>query len=46
LDEGKGIAETLKGIKDSDGLGAFHLAAAQGKTEIYQYFAEDLNFSC
>jgi hypothetical protein len=44
LDKGKGIAETLKEIKDSDGLGAFHLAAAQGKTEICQYFVEDLKF--
>lgn len=44
LDKAKGIAEIIKEIKEADGCGAFHLAAAQGKTEICQYLVEDLNF--
>ncbi|KAJ4744912.1 Tetratricopeptide repeat protein 28 [Rhynchospora pubera] len=44
LNEGNGIADKLKGIKDKEGDNAFHFAAARGSTAICQYFLEDLAF--
>ncbi|KAJ3687179.1 hypothetical protein LUZ61_016343 [Rhynchospora tenuis] len=44
LNEGNGIADKIKGIKDKNGDGAFHVAAARGRTAICQYFVEDLGF--
>ncbi|KAJ3687202.1 hypothetical protein LUZ61_016366 [Rhynchospora tenuis] len=42
LDEGKGVVDKIKEIKDAKGHNAFHLAAYHGRTEICQYFVEDL----
>ncbi|KAJ1691820.1 hypothetical protein LUZ63_015975 [Rhynchospora breviuscula] len=42
LNEGNGIADTIKGIKDKNGDGVFHVAAARGSTAICQYFVEEL----
>ncbi|KAJ3687195.1 hypothetical protein LUZ61_016359 [Rhynchospora tenuis] len=44
LDKGNGIADEIKGIKDAKGNSAFHLAAFHGRTQICQYFVEDLGF--
>ncbi|KAJ3687194.1 hypothetical protein LUZ61_016358 [Rhynchospora tenuis] len=40
--QGIGIADKIKGIKDANGDSAFHLAAYHGRTEICQYFVEEL----
>ncbi|KAJ1691838.1 hypothetical protein LUZ63_015993 [Rhynchospora breviuscula] len=44
LDEGKGVADIVKEIKDAKGHSAFHLAAYHGRTHICQYFVEDMGF--
>ncbi|KAJ3687176.1 hypothetical protein LUZ61_016340 [Rhynchospora tenuis] len=44
LNEGNGVADKIKGIKDKNGDGAFHVAAACGSTAICQYFVEELGF--
>ncbi|KAJ1691835.1 hypothetical protein LUZ63_015990 [Rhynchospora breviuscula] len=42
--EAQGIADKIKGITDVNGATAFHLAAYHGRTDICQYFVQDLGF--
>ncbi|KAL5712335.1 hypothetical protein ACHQM5_014521 [Ranunculus cassubicifolius] len=42
LDDGRGIAETIANIRDSDGRGVLHLAAVKGRTNVCKYLLEEL----
>ncbi|KAJ3695393.1 hypothetical protein LUZ60_000770 [Juncus effusus] len=42
LDKGKGIKATIAAVHDSQGEGALHWAAREGKKEICQYLIENL----
>ncbi|KAJ4744908.1 ankyrin repeat family protein [Rhynchospora pubera] len=44
FNEGNAIADKIKEIKDKNGDGAFHVAAASGSTTICQYFVKELAF--
>ncbi|KAL5711258.1 hypothetical protein ACHQM5_021733 [Ranunculus cassubicifolius] len=44
LDDGRGIAETVAGIKDSEGRSSLHLAAAEGNVSICRYLIDELKF--
>lgn len=39
--EGRG-AEKVRAVRDSNGIGALHLAAARGKLPVCRYLVEDL----
>jgi hypothetical protein len=42
LDEGKGLAITVAGIKNVKDRGALHFAAMEGKTKVLKYLLEEL----
>uniref|UniRef100_A0A2P2JZZ6 Ankyrin-1-like n=1 Tax=Rhizophora mucronata TaxID=61149 RepID=A0A2P2JZZ6_RHIMU len=42
LGDGKGMAETVAGIKDANKRGALHFAAREGQTEVCKYLVEEL----
>ncbi|XVF06340.1 hypothetical protein REPUB_Repub06bG0039400 [Reevesia pubescens] len=42
LDEGKGLAKAVADIKDANKRGAIHFAAREGKTEVCEYWLEEL----
>ncbi|KAL5711320.1 hypothetical protein ACHQM5_021789 [Ranunculus cassubicifolius] len=42
LDDGRGIAETVSGIKDSEGKSSLHIAASEGNTAICFYLIDEL----
>ncbi|KAL5711323.1 hypothetical protein ACHQM5_021792 [Ranunculus cassubicifolius] len=42
LDDGRGIAETVSGIKDSEGRSSLHIAASEGNNAICVYLIDEL----
>ncbi|KAL5702066.1 hypothetical protein ACHQM5_027331 [Ranunculus cassubicifolius] len=43
LDDGKGIAKTIAGVKDSLGMSAIHLAASKGNLNVCKYLIGELD---
>ncbi|KAJ8759420.1 hypothetical protein K2173_006942 [Erythroxylum novogranatense] len=42
LDDGKGVAKSVAGVKDANKRGALHFAAREGRTEMCKYLVEEL----
>lgn len=42
LDDGRGLAVTIRAVTNELGRGAFHLAAIEGQTEVCMYLVEEI----